>query len=105
MIRDLEKIIRDYFDHAQALTAVYLFGSFDDAQKKKDIAIILNNGELLFREKTRIVLDLVELINRRDVIENYADKGKSNEKFNFLIQFYINEGIPKFIKWCKDYNS
>lgn len=40
-----------------------------------------------------------------DVKESYADIEKSNEKLNFIPQMSLKEGVPKFIKWYKDYNG
>ena len=40
-----------------------------------------------------------------DVPESFADIEKSNEKLIFSPQISIDKGIPKFIKWYKDYNG
>jgi len=40
-----------------------------------------------------------------DVKESFADIGKSKKKLNFVPRITINKGIPKFIKWYKDYNG
>ena len=40
-----------------------------------------------------------------DIAESFADIEKSNEKLIFSPQISIDKGIPKFIKWYKDYNG
>lgn len=74
MLKKQESIIKNYFKENPGITAVYLFGSFADGREVKDsdidIAILLNHGELSFKEKTRMTLDLNQLTDREiDLID------------------------------------
>ena len=40
-----------------------------------------------------------------DVKQSYADIDKSKEKLNYTPKISINEGIPKFISWYKNYHE
>jgi len=42
-------------------------------------------------------------IPKGDVVATYADIEESNRVFNFLPKTYIEEGIPKFVEWYKEY--
>ncbi|MBT7624579.1 MAG: NAD-dependent epimerase/dehydratase family protein [Flavobacteriaceae bacterium] len=40
-----------------------------------------------------------------DVKETYADIKKSKEKLDYIPKISIYQGVPRFIKWYKDYNQ
>jgi UDP-glucuronate 4-epimerase len=74
----------------------------------------------LGNHRSELLMDMIALIEQNlgkkaiieflpmqpgDVPESFADIEKSNEKLFFFPQISIDKGIPKFIKWYKDYNG
>ena len=88
------------------------------------VSSIKNNYEKeifnLGNNRSEQLLDMISIIEQKlnkkaiiektpmqagDVKESFADIEYSKEKLNFIPKTKINEGIPKFIDWYKDYHS
>ena len=52
----------------------------------------------------KAVIDFKEM-QPGDVKQSYADIDKSKEKLNYIPKISINEGIPKFISWYRNYHE
>jgi UDP-glucuronate 4-epimerase len=61
--------------------------------------------ELIEHAMGRKVPVIVEPIQAGDMRETYADISESTRDFGFYPKTSIDEGIPKFIEWFKDYHQ
>tara|TARA_Y100001935_G_scaffold119113_1_gene98443 strand:- start:1244 stop:2197 length:954 start_codon:yes stop_codon:yes gene_type:complete len=52
----------------------------------------------------KAIIDFKEM-QPGDVKQSYADIDKSKEKLNYIPKISINEGVPKFITWYKNYHE
>ena len=52
----------------------------------------------------KAIIDFKEM-QPGDVKQSFADIDKSKEKLNYSPKISINQGIPKFINWYKNYHE
>tara|TARA_B110000444_G_scaffold260423_1_gene307297 strand:- start:3973 stop:4938 length:966 start_codon:yes stop_codon:yes gene_type:complete len=70
--------------------------------KKEKLIDMIKIIELNLNKKASINFKNIQL---GDIKETYADIIYSKEKLDFDPKISLDEGIPKFIKWYKDYHS
>lgn len=71
----------------------------NSTEKLMDMINIIENE---LNEKA--IIDFKEM-QPGDVKQSYADINKSKEKLNYMPKISIDEGIPKFITWYKNYHE